>query len=176
MEISNEGGAKQHILSILPETEIRHKCLTMIADAICEANTYGRDKWVVNYAKNKVRLHVGHIIICTLESGRIWMALDKGLLEASRSQPLLDQSGDWKWGKEDEYPEYSSILSKNGYYLPSEKHVEIWPEIRRLHFESVYKAANKTTMVPATRQSNSSEILKYLRNELRQHVPDPLHE
>lgn len=174
MKVSNEGEAKHLILSILPERGIRQKCLMMFADAIVEANTYGRDKWIVNYATNKIRLHVGHLIICTLQNGRAWIALDKGLLETSSYQSLLEQSGDWKWG-DGRYAEYRQIPSRNGYYLPSEEHAEIWPGIRRLHFESIYRAANETTMDPRTPKTHSSEILKYLRNELGRHVPDPLH-
>ena len=174
-KVSNEGEAKQLVLSILPEDEVRKVCLTIFADAIAEADVHGRDRWIVNYATDKVRLHVGHLIICTLENGRIWMALDKGLLETSNRQPSLVQSHDWKWDT-DVYPEYSTISSRNGYYLPSEKHAEIWPGIRRLHFESIYRAANGRAMDPRTRKSHSSEILKYLRNDLGHPVPDPFYQ
>lgn len=174
MALSSEGEAEQLILSVLPEEDIRQKCLTVFAEAIAEANIYGRDRWAVRYTSSKVRLYVGHPIICTLENGRIWMAIDKGLLETTRRQSLLERSGDWEWDV-DVYPEYTSISSRNGFYLPSEKHVEVWPVIRRLHFESIYKAANESTMDPRTPKGHSSEILKYLRNELGQHVPDPLY-
>lgn len=175
MKLSSEAEAEQLILSILPQTEIRQKCLMMLADSIAEANIYGRDKWAVTYELNggkRVRLIVGHIIVCTLEKGRIWLALDEGLLE-SGYQSFLEKSGDWEWYK-GKYAKYRAISSKNGYYLPSEKHVVIWPGMRRLHFESIYKAANGRILAPESREGHSSEILKYLRNELGQHVPDPL--
>lgn len=178
MALSNEGEAKQLVLSILRESGIRQKCLTMFADTIAEANIYGRDKWAVTYTIGKVRLIVGHLIVCTLEDrpehGPIWMALDKELLRNSNNQSLLGQSDDWSWDDE-EYPEYATIQSTNGYYLPSDKHAEIWPVIRRLHFESIYKAANQTTMDPRTPKGHSCEILKYLRNQIGRHVPDPLY-
>jgi hypothetical protein len=149
-------------------------CLTIFADSIAEANIYGRDKWAVAYERDKVRLIVGHIITCTLGNNRIWMALDSRLLEAS-SQPLvLEQSDDWEWDT-NRYPEYPTISSRNGYYRPSKNHEKIWPAIRRPLFESIYRAANETTMDPRTPQGHSPEVLRYLRNELGRHVPDPLY-
>lgn len=176
MNLSSEGEAKQLILNIFRERKIgvRQKCLMMFADAIAEANIYGRDKWAVTYTASKVRLIVGHIIVCTLENGRIWVALDKGLLETPRHQSLLEQLDDWTWD-DNQYPEYQQIPSRNGYYLPSEDHAKIWPGVRRLHFEAIYRAANETTMDQRTPEGHSAEILKYLRNELGRHVPDPLY-
>ena len=162
------------VLSILPEPDVRQKCLTAFADAIIEANAYGRDKWAVRHARNKVRLHIDHVYICTLENGCVWMSLDKGLLETSNGQSQLEHTGDWRWDT-DEYPEYSSIGSRNGYYLPSERHAKVWPVIRRLHFEAIYRAANGRELDAGARENHAPEILMYLRNELERHVPDPLY-
>src|SRR5918993_5329142 len=99
MKISSEDEAKQLVVSILPKTGIRQQCLTMFAEAIDEANRYGRDIWTLTHTRDKVRLIVGHIIVCTLENrpehGPIWMALDKGLLGTSKFH--LERSGDWEW-------------------------------------------------------------------------------
>jgi hypothetical protein len=182
MKVSNEGEAKQLVDWIFPENKVRHEvrqaCLRIFADAVAEANIYGRDKWVVKCDSNHIRLQMNgkikNIIVCTLAKGRIWMALDKGLLGTPNRQPLPEKSGDWEWDTDD-YPEYPSISSRNGYYLPSEKHAKVWPGIRRLHFESIYKAASGENK-PGAPQNHSPEILKYLRNELGRHVPDPLHQ
>jgi hypothetical protein len=178
MKISSEDEANRFVVSILPEPGIRQKCLMVFADAIDEAHRCGRDRWAVRYTTDKVRLHVDHVIICTLrdrpEHGPIWMALDEGLLGTSNHKSLLERSGDWEWD-DDQYPEYSTIESRNGYYSPSEKHTEIWPTIRRLHFESINKAANHRAMDPRTAKGHSPEILKYLRHELNRHLPDPLY-
>ena len=78
-------GPRQLKLSILPRTLNREMCLEAFADAIAEANVHGRDKWAVTHKAGKVRLVVGHLIVCTLEDrpthGPIWMALDQELLE-----------------------------------------------------------------------------------------------
>ena len=166
------------MLSILPETGIREMCLLVFAGAIAGANALGRDKWAVTHTRGKVRLIVGHLIVCTLKDrpahGPIWMALDKGLLRTSNYQSLLEQSDDWEWDF-DKYPEYPTIQSRNGYYRPSEKHAKTWPVIKRLHIESICKAANETTMDPRTPRGHSPEILEYLRNELGRQIPDPLY-
>ncbi len=178
MTISSEGEARQLMLSILPETGNREKCLMACADAITEANAQGRDKWAVTHTSGKVRLVVGHLIVCTLrnrpEHGPMWMALDKELMRTSNYRSLLEQSDDWEWDTE-KYPEYPTIQSRNGYYRPSERHAETWPVIERLHFESICKAANQTTMDRRTPKGHSPEILEYLRNELGRPVPDPLY-
>jgi hypothetical protein len=72
MELRSERDAERLVLSILPEKEIRQKCLRVFADAITEANVYGRDKWAVRYASDRVRLHLDHVYICTLENGSVW--------------------------------------------------------------------------------------------------------
>jgi hypothetical protein len=77
----------------------------------------------------KVRFIAGHIIVCTLVDGHVWMALDKGLLGSTNDRFVLEQSGDWEWDTGG-YPEYPSISSRNGHYRPSEKHAEIWPVVR----------------------------------------------
>lgn len=169
-------GPRQLKLSILPRTPNREMCLEAFADAIAEANVHGRDKWAVTSKAGKVRLVVGHLIVCTLEDrpkhGPIWMALDQELLRTSNYEPLLEQSVDWEWDIE-KYPAYPTIQSRNGYYRPSERHAEIWPVLKRLHLESTRKAANHRAMDPRTRRGHSSEILEYLRNELGRRMPDP---
>lgn len=41
MKISSEGEAKELVLSVLPEMDVRQKCSTVFADSLAEANTYG---------------------------------------------------------------------------------------------------------------------------------------
>ena len=149
----------------------------MFADAIDEANTHGHSRWAITHRTSgvrKVRLVVGHIIVCTLGDGRIWMALDEGMLEAPNNKQILEQSADWEWGS-GRFAEYRQIPSRNGHYRPSGKDGEVWAAIQRMHFESIRKAANQTTMDPRTPNKHSPEILRYLREELGRRVPDPLY-
>lgn len=180
MKISDETEARKYVTSVLGESDaehipdVEHILLEIFADAISEANVHGREKWAVTCDAGKVRLQVGHVIICTLEGGRIWMALDKGLLEGTRKRPRFESTEDWHWD-DSVYPEYSSIGSRNGYYKPSGQHEGIWPGLRRLHFESIYRAANGQKIRSSTTERHSSGILKYLRYTLGRQVPDPLY-
>jgi hypothetical protein len=63
MNVDSEQEARQVIQSCLVDPQIREWILSMFADAITEANAYGRDKWAVHLLKDMVRLHVGHYII-----------------------------------------------------------------------------------------------------------------
>ena len=62
MKVSNEGEAKQLVDWIFPENKVRHEvrqaCLRIFADAVAEANIYGRDKWVVKCDSNHIRLQM----------------------------------------------------------------------------------------------------------------------
>ena len=67
---------QQTIDALFGQTEKR--CLEMFAESIREANRSGSDKWgVTHYGKDRVRLNVGSIVVCTLHAGGIWFALDK---------------------------------------------------------------------------------------------------
>lgn len=174
MDIGSESEAREHVASILQEPEIKQTLLGVFADSVSEASVYSRNNWAVTCDDGRVRLQVGHVIICTLEGGRVWMALDKGLLENTRRRPRVESTEEWQWD-DSVYPEYSSIGSRNGYYSPSGRHGEVWPEIRRLHFESIYRAATGPSMHADTKKRHCSGALKYLRNVLDRHVPDPLY-
>jgi hypothetical protein len=65
MVLGSEGEARRLMLSVLPTPDTRHKCIVVFADAIEEANRHGRDVWAVTHTRDKVRLIVGHIIVCT---------------------------------------------------------------------------------------------------------------
>jgi 5-methylcytosine-specific restriction protein A len=149
----------------------------MFVEAINHANSCGGDKWGTYYLPNKIRLLVGSLIVFTINEGSIWLALDDQLLEASEQyQHLLGETDSWQWDKED-YPRYSAVPSRNGYYTPSEKHLTIWPVIRTLHFEYINKAAKKyAKLKSSSRVNNHLAVLDYLLNKLGEFVPYPSYE
>ena len=179
MAIRSEDDARRHMLSILPEPEEREKCLNVSADAIGHANGHSRDNWAVTHLKVKVRLIVGHVIVCTLrnrpEHGPLWIALVKKLLGTSPDRSILEQSDEWERDTVSTKREYSSIGSRNGFYRPSRRHAKVWPAIEPLFFESIFRAATLTTKDPATPKGHTPEVLGYLRGELRRPVPDPVY-
>jgi 5-methylcytosine-specific restriction protein A len=177
MNRNDEVEVKSIIGSLHPQEEKRKLCLKMFAEAINQANSRGSDKWGTYYRPDKVRLLVGNLIVFTIESECVWLALDKQLLESSEKyQHLLKESNSWQWDKVD-YPAYSQVPSKNGYFIPSEDHLEIWPVIRSLHFEFIDKVATKYEQLKKTSQAkHNSAVVSYLRNELGQLVPAPVYE
>ena len=177
MNSYNEDEAKQIKCSLLPQEEKRKLCLEMFVEVVNHANSYGNDKWGTYYERKVVRLLVGSLIVFTIERGCVWLALDKPLLEGSEQhQYLLERENSWQWDQDD-YPTYSKVPSRNGYYIPSESHSEIWPIIRLLHFEFIRKVAEKYPSLRTTSQArHNSTLLSYLRNELEQFVPDPIYE
>lgn len=161
---------------ILKDSETRGGCLSVLAASIVEANVYGRHVWAFKCFRDAARLIVGHFVVCTLEDDRVWLALDAELLETSGRAKPLEQSGVWQWSFEDEkYYRYVDIPSRNGYYKPMPGKTKIWPEIRRLHFEFIYKAAHGRAMDLRTPEGHTDGILKYLRNMLGLYIPDPMY-
>lgn len=119
-------------------------------------------------------------------TNQVWLALDKQLVDTPlRNDVDFRTPNNYGWtpqvGGLDQYKDRfrpSESFSINGYYKPqsNEKHNKIWPKIRRLHFEFIYKASIiGQSMGSDTKAIHLPGVLKYLRNELGQHVPDPIY-
>lgn len=162
------------IASLLPDRVIRQKCLVAFSEAIRQANQYGKGKWGVHYEKDAVRLLVGNIIVCTIHKNVVWLALDQEQLNIfNEKSHLLEVSDSWQWDTDD-YPKYSQVPSKNGYYKPTKDEMNIWPVIKDFHFEFIRKVAGKYQQLKKTSQSKyKPEVLIYLRRELGQPIPRP---
>jgi len=162
------------ISSLLPDEEYRNICLSLFAQSLVKANSYGRNKWGVYYNREHIRLLVGSLIVFTIHKDAIWLSLDQRLLnEAKDWQRLLNISTVWHWDK-GEYSEYKQVPSRNGYYVPSIMNLDLWPVIRDLHFEYIREVANKYHQLRSDSQSkHTPEFLVYLRNELGQTIPEP---
>ena len=182
----SETEAKSKVEAIIPDPMIRRIGLKMMADAILFANDLGRGRWAVTNTDkpDRLRLQVGHYIVFTLEGNRIWLALDKQLADTPIRENIsfLSANG-WGWQPDkDGFYQYmdkrkpGNPFSYNGYYRPvsEELHAQIYPEIKRLHFEFLYKAAYVGQSIhKSTQDSHLPGALMYLRNELSKHVPDP---
>jgi predicted HNH restriction endonuclease len=161
--------------SLVPEKEKRQHFLSIFLEAVNHANSLGSNKWGVQCVagEEKVRLLVGSFIVLTIGKGRLWFALDEELLKTKEEVLSLENSDQWEWDKND-YPAYKRVLSRNGYYNPSQNNFELWNKIKDLHFEFITKVANRYGWLLIKSQSkHQPELLLYLRQELRQLVPDP---
>jgi 5-methylcytosine-specific restriction protein A len=174
MTNSNISKIEKIISSLLPNEEYKKVCLPLFAESLLEANSYGCNKWGVHCYRDRVRLLVGSLIVFTIHKDGLWLSLDKQLLDEMKDgQNLLEESKAWRWDK-GRWSEYKKIPSKNGYYIPSSKDLDLWPIIRDLNFEYIKKAANKYGQLRIESQKkHSPELLFYLSNELGQSIPHP---
>jgi len=168
--------AEDVMISIIPDAEIRKRCLQVFLESLIEANKYGSNKWGAYYTNDRVRLLVGNLIVLTIHTQGVWVTLDQQRLEESQEQRhLLELSQDWRWDK-GKYSEYVLVPSKNGYYVPS-KNLQLWLMLKELHFAFIGRVAQKFKQLRKTSQSvHMSGLLAYLRHELKQYVPEPVYE
>ncbi|MDX1521473.1 MAG: HNH endonuclease signature motif containing protein, partial [Anaerolineae bacterium] len=161
------------ITSLIPDVKNRNLWLTVFLESLTEANTYGANKWGTYYSERdrRLRLVVGSLIVLALQKKYIWMALDQQLLSEATGFP--GSLRDWRWDT-GRWGNYKLIPSRNGYYLPSDDHLHVWPDIKRLHFSYIGKAASRFSQLRADSQrKHMPEVLTYLRRTLNQYVPYP---
>lgn len=168
--------AERVVTSLIPDAEVRKRCLSVFLDAMIEASRHGANKWGAYYIDDRVRLLVGSLIVLTIHREGVWLALDhRSLDESPELRRLLELSQDWVWDT-GEYSEYSAVLSRNGYYTPS-RDLQLWSVLRGLHFAFVDRVANKYKQLRSSSQAkHMPDLLMYLRCELKRHVPVPVYE
>lgn len=119
---------------IIPDKNKRKLYFTILLETINLADSFGSNKWGIYYMKDRIRFLVGNLIVFTISNRGIWLALDKEKLE---NDQFYLNSGQWKCDSED-YPEYSVIPSKNGFYSPS-KNLTLWSLLKKYHFDYIRK-------------------------------------
>ena len=181
---NNEDEVREYVETIYPEATTRRIALSIFAEAVGEANRYGRDQWVVSLDE-WLRLDVGHYIVCTLWQPGVWLSLDYALLRDPLHNPTLDQLKGWGWTPDDPdrpgaylyYKDRSrkEILSINGNYQITPNHEQNLLHIRRLFNDFLYKAVYYGQRLDKrTPGKHAPGVLKYICNELDAHVPDPI--
>ena len=176
MRIESAAEAEKYVSSILRDEDIERRCLEAFADTVEEAIRSNEEQWAITCKKGKVRLQVGPVIICNIGDGRagterLWMALDRDRLAREGKTALLDTFEEWQWSDVDQ--EYTAVSTRNGYYVPSERHDKVWLEIRELHFESIRKAADRGGLRLPTKNGHSPGVLEYLRSTIGRTLPPP---
>jgi hypothetical protein len=171
--------AQRVIEKACPDERVRKIALSILADAIEEANVYGRDKWAVR-VKETARLVFGHYYVCTVRETGVWIALDDWFMKLGDYWPTMDQLNSWGWtpDEQDADPHYKDTrqneFSVNGLYSIGDKHSDAWPHIRRLFFDFIYKARyHGQRMNPNSPGLHSQGMLKYMRHFLGVDLPDP---
>ena len=96
IDLNDERSAQRVIEKACPKEWVRKIALTIFADAIEEANVYGRDKWAIR-VKETARLVVGNYYVCTVRETGVWLALDDRFLKAGNYCPTMDELNSWGW-------------------------------------------------------------------------------
>jgi hypothetical protein len=147
-----------------------------------------RNIWAVTNTDSypdSIWLQVGHYAVMMLTEEQIWLSLDKQLTESPvREDMVFTSANRWGWQpQEGDLYQYKdkfkpgNPFSINGYYKPvsEESHDKIYPELKRLHFEFLYKVAVVgQSMHKETQNLHLPGILIYLRNELSKACPRSL--
>ncbi len=166
---------------ILLGSAVRIPCLDMFADSIVEANRCNAEGWAITDETDRIRLHTGHIVVCTLcpprlapPYGGIWLALDQGRLDQSAEvRTLIRRTPEWKWSAPDDGETYRSIVSRNGYYRPPAHYGSFWRQLAPLHFASIGVSISKRRIDSRTSPRHQPAVLEYLRKVLKRDLPDP---
>jgi hypothetical protein len=167
--------ARQVICSLLPDTRVRRSCLEIFGESAGYANSFGSDKWGAYYETGKVRLLVGSLIVFTIHKDGVWLALDQELLDTSQELSVfLDNAEEWRWDNYD-YPIYKSVPSRNGFYTPSNNHVEVWSVIKKLHFEVIARTAAKYEKL-RNGSKHSEALIAYIQSEVGNFLAFPRNE
>lgn len=155
---------------IIPDKNKRKLYFKLLLESINLAESFGSNKWGIYYQQDRIRFLVGNLIVFTISNRGIWIALDKEKLK--KDQVSLGELEQWRWDIDD-YPEYSAIPSKNGFYNPSEN-LKVWSLLKKYHFDYIKKAAQKYEWLNIRSQKkHSSELLNYLRDFLKCDIPEP---
>jgi hypothetical protein len=186
IDLSDERSAQKVIEKACPDERVRKIALSIFADAIKEANVYGRDKWTVRVAET-ARLVVGNYYVCTVRETGVWLALDDRFMKTGDYYPTMDELNSWGWipdkqGEKGSYPNYKdksrrTDFSVNGRYSIGVNHNDSWPHIRRLFFDFIYKVIyHGQPMNTKSPDLHSQGMFKHMRRYLGVDLPDPLYQ
>jgi len=162
------------LYKILPEKKLRKNCLNIFSESIICADESGSYKWGLHIQENKIRLLVGSMIVFTIQDEKIWIALDRNYLESEdKFEEILNDSPYWRWDIED-YPEYTRVPSRNGYYTPNDESFDLWNNIKNSHFEFVRNVANKfESLQTRSQKKHEPELLIFIQDILGRFLPAP---
>lgn len=130
--------------------------------------------WACYCTHDRVRLVAGSLIVMTLHTKSIWLALDSESLEQFPiAAARLERLQCWNWDKVS-YPSYSRVPSNNGFYNPADASESCWPIIRMFHFAFLEQVCAKFDVLRASSQrKHQPGILSYMETLLGKQMPRP---
>ena len=168
---------KTVLASLVPNEADRKICLGWFREAVLKADTCGNNKWGAYYhqSDSSIRLLVGSLVVFSVHSqGRMWMALDKLLLEEDKDQnDWITSNRGWEWDT-GRWQEFKPVPSKNGYYKPLDGNRWIEPYIKEFLFAYIERVAQKYSRLAVNSQkTHDPNLLDYVSSELMLDIPKP---
>ena len=165
------------IKNLFPDEKMRERCLKIFSECIIQADESGSNKWGIHVKKDRIRLLVGSLIVCTVMKDKIWLGLYNEAFKASGSvREIIESSECWSWDTED-YPEYSKVPSRNGYYLLKDESIDLWNYLKEFHFQLISKAGKKYKRLQVKSQkSHEPAFITFVSNAYNIHLPVPDHD
>ncbi len=172
---SSEICAREVINSILPQADIRRPCLQLLVDSIKLAHTARESSWGVTlFEDGAIRLNVGMIEVCTLSYGELVRLLVDykvlGDIPAKYNlicEMLANQANIFDGV-------YSSVPGSVILEFLAHNLGPMYSLAKKSYTALIMQAA-ETARNPSTRGAHSPGVLKYLRSELKQPIPDPVY-
>lgn len=157
--------AKMVLEQLIPDVEIRRRCLNLMADYVLTAHELSPATWEITLFKDLVRLNIGTIQTFVISSTGIYTVLDADSLSAEEKQVLVGQGNS---------PQqlYTSVSATYDIQFPADALGNVETLIRKAYKPLVMRAFEgaKRTMYY---KSHSPGVVAYLREFLGREIPDP---
>lgn len=155
----------------------RERYLSFLAESIENAHVHAPDEWIIRYHPQRdtygIHLRVGIVTPFAIEREKIWMALDQEQLDANLHS-YLEAKESWNW-KHGERSHFIRAQSCNGFYLPDkDPQGKLWSVVRELNSAVFSRIGGlKYKLARNSREEYQPAVLEFLRQELKQTVPEP---
>ncbi len=161
----SEDNARNVIERIVTDSSAREALLPVFVESIDRAHYVAAHKWGITVARDRVRLNVGMIVVCTLYRGAVWLALEG----AHDLSPLPHLDG-WEYnGPYNGFPDMTEV------YVFPQLH-ELTPAVQQAHYRLIEHAKDKFSKLRSTAESAHNDgALIYLEQILHRTLPRPLY-
>jgi hypothetical protein len=162
---SNVTEAQRVLESLIPDVELRRRCLNLMADYIVAAHALSPSTWEITLFKNRVRLNIGSIQTFVIYSNEAYIVLDNISLTDEERQTLISHG-------HSPQQNYVSVPETYDIQIPTEYIPKVEVLIRKAYNPLVtraFRGARRTPYYPY----HSPSVVAYLRKFLDREIPDP---
>lgn len=157
-----------------PDPETRKMALGVFTEAIRAANSVSDALWGIHWKVERLQLLVGPVIVLSLETPGVWVALDAATLlgDATRLRQI-ENLGSWTWDLTD-YPEYKKVPSRNGFLALDKTLTGGWATVMTPFVNYLSRIGESfTELHPRCQATHDPSLLVYLSELTGQHLPIP---